>query len=310
MREQIKALRKRWAHSQLARRKAEQRATFAALRHDFAATYRQLKTYDISPFVNPAWESNNSELEQLFSPAPPFGFLNVPTIKATMFVEAGGKWLADQLSFLEQKLEPNRLKALLMEDLVGDPPLINATYLTSHNSIHHLYHLIKFATTTRCDLENLKMVVEWGGGYGNMAKIFRRLQASPSTYVIIDTPLFSTLQWLYLTTILGSAHVNLLRSPQDAIRDGKINLLPLSHLDRHPLRAELFISTWALSESSKYSQDYVRDRQWFGAKHLLIAYQDSSESFPDADRIGKIAAGAGAVVDDIEFLPQNHYAFR
>ena len=153
-------------------------------------------------------------------------------------------------------------------------------------------------------------VVEWGGGYGNMAKIFKRLNSTPSTYIIVDTPLFSCIQWLYLATILGEESVNLLQGPEDTIRAEKINLLPICFVDRHKINADLFMSTWALSESSKYSQDYVLDHEWFNAKHLLLAYQDSRDDFPEAERVGEIAANNGAIIEDIEFLPGNHYAFR
>jgi hypothetical protein len=185
---------------------------------------------------------------------------------------------------------------------------MNATYKTSHNSIHHLCHLIKFAEKTQCDFERIERVVEWGGGYGNLAKIFRRLK--PATYCIVDTPLFSMVQWLTLAAALGVDSVNLLRRPGDEIQTGKVNLVPLSFVENLRIQADLFISTWALSESSKYSQDYVVSRRWFDATHLLLAYQGSNEAFPDASRLGEIASRAGASTVDIELPAGNYYAFR
>lgn len=144
-----------------------------------------------------------------------------------------------------------------------------------------------------------------------MAKIFKRLKTTPSTYIIIDTPLFSCIQWLYLGTMLGQERVNLLQNPEDTIHAEKINLVPICFVDRHKISAGLFISTWGLSESSKYSQDYIVTHGWFNSNHILLAYQDRSEKFPDADRIGKIAADIGAAIEDIKFLPgHSHYAFR
>jgi hypothetical protein len=305
----IDDLRFRWANSQLARLKGEQRATFAALRDEFAPTYELIKAHDISSLVSPLWQGVNAEIEKLFTPAPSFNFLTNPTLKHQMFVEAGGRWLAEQLSFLEKRVPRSRLKFLLMEDLVGDPRLMNATYLTSHTSIHHLYHLIRFADKTGCDFEKIEKVVEWGGGYGNMAKIFRRLKPT-STYCIIDTPIFSMLQWLYLSTVLGVDNVNLLRRPDDAIKMGKVNLVSLCFMEQLQLQADLFLSTWALSESASAAQDYVISRRWFNANHLLLAYQDTSKAAPDAGRLGEIASQAGASTLDIEFIPGNHYAFR
>lgn len=294
----------------LIKRKGHQQKTFLHLRRRFPEIHNKLKAYDISRFTIPSWESFNAKFEEVFLPYPPFSFLNDPLIIETMFVTVGGDWMEKEILFLEQKISSRDLKLFLQEDYVGTPLLLNSKYLTSHTSIHHLYHLMKFIDKTQCDLSNIKTVIEWGGGYGNMAKIFSRLKANPSTYIIIDTPLFSCIQWLYLSSVLGEKNVKLLQTPEDRIDAGKINLLPLCFLNHQKLKADLFISTWALSESSQFSQDYVKDQHWFEADHLLLAYQDSSIDFPNAERIKEITTDTGAIIEDIEFLPGNHYAFR
>jgi len=302
-------LRMRPLQAHLAQIKSDQIITFMALRDNFPIVYNKLKEYSITQFTTPLWESYTSKLEKVFLPCPPLSFLRNHIISETMFVTAGGKWLKEELTFLERRISKDTLKTLLLEDYVGNPLLLNSTYVTSHNSIHHLYHLIRFSDATRCDLNQIDAIVEWGGGYGNMARIFKRLKSRPFTYIIIDIPLISCIQWAYLATILGEESVNLLQNPEDTVRAEKINLLPVCFVDRHKISGDLFISTWALSESSKYSQDYVVNHRWFDSKHVLLAYQDSSTNLPNADRIGKIAAGMGAVIEDIEFLSRNHYAF-
>ncbi len=143
-----------------------------------------------------------------------------------------------------------------------------------------------------------------------MAKIFKRLKAGAMTYVIIDTPIFSCIQWLYLATIFGRQNINLIQDPNDAIINGKINLLPTCFIDRHKINSDLFISTWALSESSKYSQDIAIKDNFFNAEHFLIAWHDNNSFFPDSERILGPIIRLGAVTEDIEFLPKNHYAFH
>lgn len=297
------------AQFKLAQMKSNQKRAFYALRSGFSSIYDGLKEHDVKKFTTPLWENFNAELERVFLPDPPFSFLKNETIRDTMFVAAGGNWLNKELAFLEEKISRNKLKFLLQEDYVGEPILSNSKYLTSHNTIHHLYHFARFLDRTRCNLDQICRVVEWGGGYGNMAKIFKRLKHKPSTYIIIDTPLFSCIQWIYLATIFGRENVHLIDNCEDNICAEKINLLPLCFLDCHAISSELFISTWALSESSRYSQDYVVDHEWFNAKHILVAYQDSSKTLPDADRVGKLAKNIGATTEHIEFLPANQYAF-
>jgi len=310
MRDIIRMLALRWAVVRLARAKRTQQEMFPLLQREFCDKYQGLKGRNIEHFISPTWRTNNDQLERAFKAGPPFGFLNISTIKDAMFVDAGGRWLETELSFLERRLPRARLKSLLKEDWVGQPPLRSATYMTSHNSIHHLYHILRFVELTGCDVGEIEAVVEWGGGYGNLAKLFKRLSSPSCTYVIVDTPLFSVLQWLYLTTVLGRDRVNLIGQPGETIQPGRINLVPLCYIDEQSLDAELFISTWALSESSRYCQDYVETRNWFGARRLLFAYQDNSEAFPHAERLGRVAAAHGAIIDDIECLPANHYAFR
>jgi len=309
VRYQLFRLMMRSSQAELAQIKHNQKSSFL-LRNNFSDIYSTLKKYDISQFTTPFWENENLKLEKALLPNLPFSFLKNPIIMKVMFVTRGGKCLRVELTFLEKKISRDRLKVLLQEDYVGDPLLLNSTYLTSHNSIHHLFHLIRFLDRTHCDLDQIDTIVEWGGGYGNMAKIFERLKSTPSTYTIIDIPLFSCIQWLYLATILGEENVHLLQNAEDTICTQKINLMPICFLGHHKINADLFISTWALSESSKYSQDYVVAHEWFNSKHILLAYQDSNKDLPDADRAGKLAKSIGAVIEDIEFLPGNHYAFR
>jgi putative sugar O-methyltransferase len=299
-----------WSQIRLARTKPCQVASFAELRKRFPDFYGNLKKHDISRFTTSLWEVMNARVEKVFLPYPPFRFLRDKTIRNTMFVTAGGKWLKEQTVFLESNFNEGRLAAILEEDYVGSPSLLNSKYLTSHQSIHHLYHFLRFINNTKCDLNQMDTIVEWGGGYGNMAKIFRRLSSSLSTYIIVDTPLFSCLQWLYLSTVFGEANVNLLQNSTDMIQSKKINLLPVCFVEDHKINADLFLSTWALSESSKYSQDYVVSHDWFEAKHILLAYQESSDKLPEAGRVGKLAVDSGAVIEDIEFLRGSHYAFR
>jgi putative sugar O-methyltransferase len=202
------------------------------------------------------------------------------------------------------------LRSLLREDAAGRPMLVSAKYKTSHNTVHHLYHLAKYEAEVGEALRAARTVIEWGGGYGNQAKVFLRLAAQPVTYVIVDLPLLSCLQHVYLSTVLGSDRVNLLDSPDGNVQPRKVNLLPVTLLERHSLYGDLFISTWALSESSGEAQDFVVSHAWFACPRLLLAYQDAVDDYPFAERVGEIANAEGARTMPISFLPGNHYAFR
>jgi hypothetical protein len=303
------------ARQRLRQEGRKERATFRRLRPRFERLYRELSEVPFDHLVTPLWEGFNRTLEAGLLPRPRTDFLRLSVIKKTMFVDARGPWLRDQLGYLRGRLGP-LLPHILAESPVGDPALALARPAASHNTVHHLMHLARFEEQTRVPLAGLSRIVEWGGGYGNLARlvsIWRLVRGAdePLTYTIIDTPLLIALQWLYLSSVLGEERVYIVRGVEDGPRDGAFNLVPAGLAEGlgPRLRADLFISTWALSESSRAAQDWVAGH-WFGADHLLLAFQESSQALPEAARVGDLARAAGAEVVPLPHPPGNFYAFR
>lgn len=291
----------------------EQPARFRGFADSFESVYRSIEGGDESPFLTDVWRRFNERLERSLLPSPPFDFLRDPTIQSTMFVDVRGPWLSEERRVLARELPRSLYLDVVREDHAGRPVLAAWRDLTSHNSIHHLFHFVSYERATGVDLATVGSVVEWGGGYGNQAKIFKRLNAA-ATYVIVDTPLLSTLQWCYLSTVLGPERVNLVGPDDSGVVPGLVNLVPLQRLDRVEIEAELFISTWGLSESTAAAQDFVESAQWFGAKRLLIGFQEEYRleelSLDAPTRVGKLAQAAGASIRPVlEALPRNYYAF-
>ncbi len=294
----------------LAKEKKYQLENFELSKSSFNEKYMQLKQHDISQLTTNCWQEYNEKFEKVFLPEPPFLFLRNSMILKTMFVSAGGKWLESELLFLEKTFDRKILKKLLEEDFIGGPIIQNNKYQTSHNSIHQLYHLGRFLSSTKCDLAQITSVIDWGGGYGNLAKIFKRLKSNNLTYTIIDTPMFSCLQWLYLSSVFGAENVHFISNQTDSLRKGLINILPLCYLSNREISADLFLSTWAISESSTQSQNYVIRTNWFNAPHLLIGYQQQNKKITDTGKIGELASTIGARKEPMKFLPGNYYLFR
>lgn len=109
--------------------------------------------------------------------------------------------------------------------------------------------------------------------------------------------------------MLGFDRVVLVDSPDVPIEEGKVNILPVGLAEGRTPEADLFISTWALSESSPAAQELVVGRDWFGARSLFLGYQDSNTEFAVASDVGELARAKGATTHQIEFLPHCHYAF-
>jgi hypothetical protein len=303
------ALRTRRIRRNLVQANQNQMTSFMKLSERFSGAYDSLRECDVSDFTTPMWDGFRSGLEDTFLPIPPFSFLRNPIILKTMFVTAGGRWMKEELTYLEGHMTETRLRELLAEDYVGDPYLFNAKYMTSHNTIHTLYHLARYSATTGCNLEDIHDVVEWGGGYGNLARIFQRLKSPSLTYTIVDLPIMSMIQWIYLSSILGEDKVRLIQTPEVSLKSGAINLLPVCHLEHYEPRGDLFVSTWALNESSEKAQEYVISRAWFNSKHVLLGYAKDNPISSNSGLIRRAASDGGAAIEPIDFLPDSSYAF-
>lgn len=289
--------------------KPSQKQRYYKLIKDFPEIYKKLSKYKIDKFMIPIWKNYNKNFEKSFLSSG-FSFLRNPVIRSSMFITKRGRLLKEELNYLKEKLTKEKLKFLLEEENIGNPILLNSKYLTSHNTIHHLYHLIFFLNNIKKPIGELHKIVEWGGGYGNLCRIFIKLKSSNCTYTIIDLPLFSCIQWIYLSSVFGKDKVNLIKDSKSKLKKGKINLLPLCFLNKFKLNADLFISTWALSESSRYSQDYVKEKNFFNAKHFLLAFQETSEIIPNAGRIIDLFKSKGLNIFPIKNINGSYYGFK
>ena len=250
------------------------------------------------------WADYAAELERALLPVPPWAFLRVPVVAATMLPHSA-RARRLQLQYLRSRRDGDELERLLREDPVGRPVLV-PPYPTSANRVHVLTHIERFAEATGVDPASVGSVVEWGGGYGALCRAWRLLNRG-ATYTILDLPIVSALQWLYLGSVLGEDAVVLHDAPAEPV-PGRVNLMPAD--PSAPVSADLFISTWALSESPPELQDAVTAGGFFGARHLLLAYRRDARDFPGSAHFDTVALHAGAQVEPVLGYRASTYAFR
>jgi hypothetical protein len=272
---------------------------FDDLAQRFAEHFERVRTCVDPRYVRPDWVARNVELERDLLPVPPADFLCHPAIRYQMFVD--DRVIEEELPFIRKQLAGDDL---LAEDAVGEPPttqLPESRITTSSNTVHQLFHLLRYEQATGRRLADVETVVEWGGGFGSLMRLLVRRHGGKPTGVIFDTPIFSAVQWLYLSAVLGEDNVVLhSNAPVEPIA-GRINLVPIGLAMATTVTADLFISNWALNESTSAAQRDVIARDWFGARSLLLAMHAG-------DPLAEIVLDRGARAVRLgDFMPGQQY---
>lgn len=182
------------------------------------------------------WNSIRKEIRGHMLTEPIEEFLTWPEIVSTMVV---GK-----VAYIE--LEYDYLMSL---DTKRWGPVILGEYRNRSNTnlIHQAYHLAQWELTTGLHIQDLKKIVEIGGGYGAMCLIARRA-GFMGNYVIYDVPELNVLQTLYLSEMNVTAELK---------------------TEFHGDAADLLIGLFSLSEMDEKTQhEYLSQIQ---TDHILLA---------------------------------------
>ncbi|KKK58388.1 hypothetical protein LCGC14_3044940, partial [marine sediment metagenome] len=220
------------------------------------------------------WGTWAGQVRQSFHHGVPMGFLHHSTLTQTMvFSRKKGISITEKLARnIQDTFGAQTTEILLREDYIGLPTITNLRYMTSAQRAHHTNHLASYTRATQNAFWDNQHIVEWGGGYGNMARIIRRMNPSV-TYTIIDLPELLALQYIYLTSLEGKDRVHIINPGDDiSVSPGVINLIPSQYLlesKENILSCDGFISTWGLTESPQKAQMYVHKHAYFGASMIL-----------------------------------------
>jgi hypothetical protein len=275
---------------------------FALLAARFAERLAAVRPHVGPRYVRDDWAARNAELERDLLPAPPPDFLRHPAILFQMFVDE--RVLPHELPYV---LERDASPALLREDAVGGAPLSRVpgtTLATSSNTVHQLHHLLRYEHESGRRIADAATVVEWGGGFGSLMRLVARMHGGRPTCVILDTPVFSAIQWLYLSAVLGEERVRLHAAAPVQPVPGAVNVVPVGLARALSVDADLFISNWALNESTAAAQAEVVARRWFGAEALLLAMHEG-------DPLTRVAIDHGARAVPLgDFMPGQRYLIR
>ena len=156
-------------------------------------------------------------------------FLNWSVITKTMFV---GECLSLINEYEEIKNDYNNWEDILEESNIGNPKILSDKK-TSGSIVHNFYNIYMFEKTTGIDISKIDNVVEFGGGYGCLCKLFYQ-KGFNGNYTIFDLPTLSGLQEFYLDN--HNLDMKKIKCTSD-----------IKHIKND--KNTLFIASWSLSEA-------------------------------------------------------------
>lgn len=281
----------------------ELRDQFHAIRHVVAGNATPAEA---------AWINHARRLSELVMNDDPREFLRWDVIGETMFI-SHSEFIRKELGYLTGLSDwSSRWREAIKESQAGHPPPYLFHPRSSGNLIHHAYHLAQFEEKTGWRVEQMDYILEFGGGYGSMCRLFHNL-GFRGRYVIFDLPHFSALQQFYLKSIGLQIHSADTLSWADAgvicVSDLESLKILLRDAEEHNA---MFIATWSLSESPMWLRQSVLPLiTQFSA--FLIAYQ---HSYGEVDNLQFFREWEGSTDKrvtwhdrQIEHLPGSNYLF-
>lgn len=206
-------------------------------------------------------------------------FLQWPEIKGAMFV-SNSKFAKSEFSVLRQSKEWGvRWHKASREVSLGHPQVFVKDLGTSGNLIHHTYLVSRLEDTLKNQVNHFNYVFEFGGGYGDMAKLFGNLGFG-GLYTIFDFELFSRLQNWYLSCLGCDTSIDspvLIAETDTPCVQLVYDEALLSQVSDAALKNKsLFIATWSFSETPIEFRDRF-ERLISDFQCVLITYQHTIE---------------------------------
>jgi hypothetical protein len=212
----------------------------------------------------------NYKLREIFLKKKIISFLRFSFIQKMFFIHNRFFILKELKALRADKKNWKLYEKLIKEDKVGDPVRYIFYPKSSGNRINQVYHLSVLIKFFNLDIKKVSSVIEFGAGYGLMARIFLLINSS-TRYLIFDTFYTNLLQYYYLK-LLGYKPVFKLE------RKKNINLLNnIQDLRKYNNKKNsLFIANWSLSETPlKFRRKFIKFIK--NSDFILISFQEYFE---------------------------------
>jgi hypothetical protein len=215
----------------------------------------------------------NKKIINLINEKKLINFLRSPFIQKMFFIH-NRLFIKNELNEIkEDKLFFTQWRNLLKEDEVGDPIRYFLYPKSSGNRIRQVYHLKKFCDFSNINIRIVKKVLEIGGGYGCMARIFSKINHKIQ-YTIFDTFEVNLLQYYFLK--INKLKVTIERNTSRINLISNINRVN-NYIHSSNNSKTLLIANWSLSEMPLKLRNRIL-KFIFKIPYILISFQDKFEN--------------------------------
>jgi hypothetical protein len=221
--------------------------------------------------VTGEWAALAADIARAIREGGADSFLRLAPVAKTVHPRIRGR----SRDYLRYLLASPRFSAEVQRALTESPvgrPLVNPHYpLSSPLLVQHGYHLVRLLEATALDLAGLRLVVDFGAGYGSFFRLLRNL-GYRERYLIWDLPVMCALQRFYLRNVFPTGPGGQPPGNLEWLISGDPGApgTVARQCSDHP--ASLFIATWSLSETPLAVRERIAPAL-AGFSHILCAYQ-------------------------------------
>jgi len=250
--------------------------SFETIWFDMQSKYNNLKNKfstlrDLDKYSTDYWKTTAKNFDNLIQGVPDINFLNNYNVGEAMVRTDYCRIQKFEECYLENCLS-DKTKSIIKNFKDNDKDLLQkkSTLNCSSSTLGHLFYASKVS-------ENLnispKTIVEFGGGYGNLSHVFKQIYPEV-TIIIFDLLESIALQYLFLKYTNPNIDIIVHGSPiQDDLQKNAIHLVPIYLLNECSFTTDLFISTFAITESSNFVQNLVIQKHFFNANLIYVVGQ-------------------------------------
>lgn len=225
-----------------------------------------------SLYIHKYWRNQKIELAKIIKGKKDEKFLLRTPIAGQMVRCGWGKTQEYEITYLLNclSLKTQNLIKRFRDTTVGGSSINCKQFDCSTNALGQLFYIARILELKNS--EEIKTIVEFGGGYGCLCRMSKMIIPNV-TYIIFDLPEYLVLQSLFLKMTLPNVEIIVHEKDTKFIQEGAIHLIPIFYLNQSTIKADVFISAFALSEVPSTVQKMVIEKKFFDASLLYIVGQ-------------------------------------